>query len=154
MGRKYKQQGYHEAGQERKPGKRQQGPRQQPGRSSEGPRSPRMPGFQEVMRCSMCGNIISALTEIKAQSQCSKCGGDLRSCKHCQYFDTGAQFECTQAIPKRVAAKDKRNDCEFFEARTSIERETSTPGSASNPGGGANPGAPKAARSAFDDLFS
>ena len=154
MGRKYKQQGYHEAGKDRTPGPREKGPRQQAGRSAEGPRSPRMPGFQEVMRCSMCGNIIPALTEINTQSQCSKCGGDLRSCKHCQYFDTGAQFECTQAIPRRVVAKDKRNDCEFFEARTSIERETSTPGSAANSADGANSSTPKAARSAFDDLFS
>ena len=116
MGRKYKQQGYHEAGQAQKPGPRQQGPRQQPGRSSEGPRSPRMPGFQEVMRCSMCGNIIPALTAINAASQCSKCGGDLRSCKHCRHFDTGAQFECTQAIQGRIVAKDKRNDCDFRSA--------------------------------------
>jgi hypothetical protein len=148
MGRKYKQQGYHDADQERKPGQRQQ-----PRRSSEGPRSPRMPGFQEVMRCSMCGNIIPAFTEIKGESQCSKCGGDLRSCKHCRHFDTGAQFECTQAILERVAAKDKRNYCEFFEARTSVERETSSPSSKSNPSGGANSNTPKAARSAFDDLF-
>ena len=153
MGRKYKQQGYHEAGKERKPGPREQGPRQQPGRSSEGPRSPRMPGFQEVMRCSMCGNFIPALTEIKAESQCLKCGCDLRSCKHCRHFDTGAQFECTQPIPERVAAKDKRNGCEFFEARTSVERETSSPGSASSSGGRVNSSTPKAARSAFDDLF-
>ncbi len=153
MGRKYKQQGYHDAGQERKPGQRQQGPRQQPGRSSEGPRSPRMPGFQEVMRCSMCGNIIPALTEINAESQCSKCGGDLRSCKHCRYFDTGAQFECTQAIPQRIVAKDKRNDCEFFDARTSIERETSSPVGAGSSNSSGSPSTSKAARNAFDDLF-
>ena len=148
MGRKYKQQGYHEVGQERKPEQRPQ-----PGRSSEGPRSPRMPGFQEVMRCSMCGNIIPALTEINAGSQCSKCGGDLRICKHCQYFDTSAQFECTQAIPERIVAKDKRNDCELFEARTSVERETSSPSSAASPSSTVSPSTSKDARNDFDDLF-
>ena len=144
MGRKYKQQGYQEIGQKRSGGEKPQPAKQ---RSSEGPRSPRMPGFQEVMRCAICGNIVSTFTEVNAESQCSKCGSDLQSCKHCRHFDTGALLECTQAIPERVVAKDKRNDCEFFEARTSVEKQTSSPSSVTSPS------TPKDARSAFDDLF-
>jgi phage FluMu protein Com len=108
-----------------------------------------MPGFQEVMRCSMCGNLIQASTDIVAESKCPKCQADLRSCKHCRHFDTGAQFECTQPVTARVMAKDKVNDCSFFEPRTSIERETKTPVSVT----ATNPSTPKDARSAFDDLF-
>jgi len=142
MGRKYTQEGYQDSG-----GKRDKTrPQQQPKRSREGPRSPRMPGFQELMRCAMCGNVISSQVVIRVESQCPKCEADLRSCKHCRHFDTAAQFECTQPIPKRIV-KDVRNDCEFFDSRTSVERETTSP----SPQRGE--GRPRDARSAFDDLF-
>ncbi len=144
MGRKYKQEGYQDNGGNRDKKAR---PQQQPKRTREGPRSPRMPGFQEVMRCAMCGNIISTLVEIRGDSQCPKCQADLRTCKQCRHFDTAAQFECTQPIPKRIL-KDVRNDCEFFDARTSVERETTSPSPSSQ--GSASP---RDARSAFDDLF-
>jgi hypothetical protein len=108
-----------------------------------------MPGFQEVMRCAMCGHLIHAATEITYDSRCPKCEADLRSCKHCRHFDTGAQFECTEPIPARIMAKDKRNECASFDPRTSVERETKTPVSVSN----STPSSLKDARSAFDDLF-
>jgi hypothetical protein len=148
MGRKYSQQGYQNSDREREKSRPRSG-QQQPRRSIDGPRSPRMPGYQEVMRCSMCGHIIHTSSEITADSQCPKCEVDLRCCKQCSHFDTGAQFECTQPIKARVMAKDKLNDCSYFEPRTSVERETKTPVSVSE----ANPSSPKDARSAFDDLF-
>ena len=148
MGKKYSQRGYKEEERERS---EERGPKQ-PRRSREGPRSPRMPGFQELMRCSMCGHIIASSLEISLDSQCPKCQTDLRTCKHCRHFDTGAQFECTQPIPKRIR-KDVRNECEFFEARKSIERETTSPAGNGNGDDERPRSAPREARSAFDDLF-
>ena len=113
--------------------------------SREGPRPMRMPGFQELLRCAMCGAVVPLTVEISLESQCPKCHADLRSCKNCRYFDTGAQFECTQPVSARIMKKDVRTDCQYFIARTSIERETRDAG-----GGSARP---SSARSAFDDLF-
>jgi hypothetical protein len=98
----------------------------------------------------MCGNIIPTSLEIQGDSRCPKCQADLRSCKHCRYFDTGARFECTKPITARIMTKDLRNDCEYFLPRTSVERETSSPGNGTH---GPAPRTPKDARSAFDDLF-
>jgi hypothetical protein len=56
------------------------------------------------------------------------------------HFDTGAPFECQKPIPARVTPKDARNECRFFEPRTTVERETKST-------------APTSARKAFDDLF-
>jgi hypothetical protein len=84
--------------------------------------------------------------EISAESQCPKCKADLRSCKNCRNFDTGAQFECTEPIPVRISKKDVRNVCEFFVARTSIERET-------RDSGGSVTGRVFDPRAAFDNLF-
>jgi hypothetical protein len=105
-----------------------------------------MPGFQEAWRCALCGTVVPPL-DIEPESTCPKCRADLRTCKNCRHFDTGAQFECTQPILVRVTKKDIRNDCEYFMARTNIERETRDSGGGSNGGRSFDP------RAAFDNLF-
>ena len=154
--RKYGQRGYMDDGNSgRERGEREK-PRQQPkgapkGANRDVPRTVKMPGFQEVLRCSLCGAIVPPPVAIELASQCPKCKADLRTCKNCSHFDTGAQFECTEPIPQRITKKDVRNTCEFFVAKTSIERETR------DSGGGTPPGAkgtkPSDARTAFDNLF-
>jgi hypothetical protein len=119
-------------------------------KAREAPRPMKMPGFQEVLRCSLCGTIVPPPVEITFESQCPKCKADLRSCKNCRHFDSAARFECTQEIPERITKKDLRNQCGFFTERTSIERETRDSGG--NPGG-APTMKPSDARSAFDNLF-
>ena len=148
--RKYRQGGYQDSGggserdrpQKPKPAPQERGPR---GSSHDVPRRMQMPGFQELLRCAMCGAVVPNSVEITLESQCPKCSADLRSCKNCRHFDTGAQFECTEPILQRITKKDVRNECTYFVARTSIERETHDSGGPSV--------RPSSARSAFDDLF-
>ena len=159
MERKYGQHGYQDN--VRDNGERQvEKPREKPkggprgSKAREAPRPMNMPGFQEVLRCSLCGTIVPPPIEITFESQCPKCKADLRACKNCRHFDTAAQFECTQSIPERITKKDLRNNCEFFVVRASIERETRDSG-----GGGGNSNnsqptmKPSDARNAFDNLF-
>ena len=156
MDRKYGQHGYQEGDRVREDPREREKPREKPkggprgSRAREAPRAMHMPGFQEVLRCALCGAIVPPPVEISYESQCPKCKADLRSCKNCRHFDTGAQFECTQPILERISKKDLRNHCEFFIARTSVERETRDSG-----GGSSKPVGPKPsdARSAFDNLF-
>jgi hypothetical protein len=105
-----------------------------------------MPGFQEVLRCAMCGAVVPPPVEIGLESTCPKCRADLRTCKNCRNFDTGAQFECTQPIPERITKKDMRTECDFFVAKSSIERET-------RDSGGSVAGRALDPRAAFDNLF-
>ena len=162
MERKYGSHGYMDndrGSRDRSEGEREK-PREKPkggprgSKAREAPRPMNMPGFQEVLRCSLCGTIVSPPVDITFESQCLKCKADLRSCKNCRHFDTAAQFECTQPIPERITKKDLRNRCEFFMARTSIERETRDSGGS---GGGNNASQPTIkpsdARNAFDNLF-
>jgi|SRR5438128_7574788 len=155
MDRKYGSHGYMDDDREGGDREREK-PREKPkggprgSKARESPRPMKMPGFQEVLRCSLCGTIVPPPVEINLESQCPKCKADLRSCKNCRHFDTAARFECTQEIPVRITKKDLRNNCEFFMARTSIERETR------DSGGGTSGGPtikPSDARSAFDNLF-
>jgi len=99
-----------------------------------------MPGYREVVRCRGCGNELTVAVAWSADGTCGRCGADLHTCAQCVSFDTGAPFECQQAIPVRISPKDARNVCTLFEPRTTVERETKS-------------AAPTSARKAFDDLF-
>jgi len=154
MDRKYGQRGYQDNDprnreKEEKPRQQQKGAPK--GANRDVPRNVKMPGFQELLRCSLCGMVIPPPVDIEFESSCPKCRADLRTCKNCRHFDSGAQFECTQPIPERITKKDVRNTCEFFMARTSIERETRDSGGDKNSSGIAPK--PSDARSAFDNLF-
>ena len=120
MSRKYRQPGYQD-----KKGEREEGPRRQPRTSREGPRSPIMPAFHQVLRCALCGTSFPPdFTEITVSSRCPKCGADLHTCKNCVFFDPASRFECTQSISERIARKDVKNSCRYFQAQTAVEKET------------------------------
>ena len=136
--RKYRQRGYQDEPRDRdrsapKP-QQPRGPRERP----EGPKTPNLMASHEVFRCARCGNRLGL--PVTPDAKCARCGVDLHSCLQCVSFDTSARFECTQPITARIAPKDARNDCSFFAARTTVERQTGTQG-------------PTTARQAFDDLF-
>ena len=104
-----------------------------------GPRPVNLPGTRAVSRCAQCGTVLQGMTT----EQCPKCGFELHSCRQCTYFDPGNRFECMQPVKERIAKKDARNECTFFEIRVTREKETSTPASSR----------PSSARAAFDKLF-
>jgi hypothetical protein len=155
MERKYGQRGYHDRESEDKKRERtarvdrpsEPRPKQQ---DMLGPRAPRMVGTVMRARCSSCGAVLAP--GFDQNSECPKCHFELHSCKQCVHFDTGKQFECTQPIAERVAKKDAKNNCAFFEFRMTVEKDTSPVTYATN-----TPAAPAAkpndARRAFEDLF-
>ena len=148
--RKYRQRGYQDRDREDKK-KEKRPPEGRPRQDQLGPRTPRMVGTVTRARCSNCGTVLVPGFDI--YGQCSRCGQELHCCKQCVHFDTSARFECTQAIPERVAKKDARNDCSFFEFRVTIEKDT-TP-SAVTPGAPVvvDTVRPDDARKAFENLF-
>ncbi len=126
MTRKYRQPGYQdedrrESREERSPLSPRKGPR-----DPSAPRSPKMPGFLTVLRCAMCGATTTGYDATDFDAQCLKCGASLHSCKNCVHFDPNSRFECTEPVEGRIAKKDARNECSFFEARTRVEKETTT----------------------------
>src|SRR5437016_14151987 len=111
MDRKYGQHGYMDSGAGRERDRESEKPREKPKGKPKGAvrdvhRNVKMPGFQEVIRCSLCGVIVPPPVEISFESQCPKCRADLRCCKNCRHFDSAAQFECTQPIPESITKKD------------------------------------------------
>ena len=48
-------------------------------------------------------------------------------------LDTAARFECMKPVPERISPKDMRNDCTFYEFRTTIEKDTAPSAPVANP---------------------
>ena len=144
--RKYRQRGYQDDDRDRQAKPQGKRPEPEPGApagarriSQDGPKNINMPGFRHVVRCSQCGTVVAA--EIEAETRCTRCGIDLRTCAQCESFDPGSRFECMQTTLKaRVSPKNVKNTCTLYSPRTTYERETTTPKVDS-------------ARKAFDDLF-
>ena len=138
--RKYRHRGYMDNDREPQRPKPQSSPQGQQSRPQdrEGPRSPKMMAFGEAVKCASCG--VAAPTTINFTSSCTKCNGDLHTCRQCNYFDPSAHFECSKKITARIVNKNARNMCELFAPRTVVERQTSS-------------GAPNDARQAFAKLF-
>ena len=157
MDRKYSHRGYRDAEKDDKKEKRQDrkppsgGPRNV---DHLGPRTPRMVGTVTRGRCANCGAVLTP--GFDPNGQCPKCQLELHCCKQCRFFDTGAQFECTQPIPERIYPKDAKNNCKFYEFRTTVEKDTA-PTTYSQPSAAASappaPRRPTDARQAFEDLF-
>ena len=156
MAAKYRQHGYQDRDRKEQDRDREAKPRQGSGEKdtrekppplpparrdySMGPKPVNMPGTRAVSRCAQCGMVLQA---IPPAGLCPKCGFELHSCKQCMYFDPGSRFECMQPVTERIAKKDIRNDCTFYEIRVTREKETSTPASLR----------PNDARQAFENLF-
>jgi hypothetical protein len=149
--RKYRQRGYMDSEKKEKTREHKQpAPRQE----QFGPRTPRMVGTVTRARCSNCGAVLAP--GFDPNGQCPRCKFELHSCKQCRFFDTAAQFECTQPIPERISPKDAKNDCKFYEFRMTIEKDTAPTSYAQKPSQLAAtpaPGSPTDARKAFEDLF-
>ncbi len=154
MDRKYKQKGYHDrASEDRKRERTPERPSEsRPKQDLLGPRTPRMVGTVMRARCTNCGAVLAPGFDPKGQ--CPRCQSEMHSCKQCVHFDTGKQFECTQPISERVAKKDAKNECAFFEFRMTVEKDTSPVSYATSATPTATTTAgPSNARKAFEDLF-
>jgi hypothetical protein len=138
--RKYRQRGYQDDDRDRQPSPKTQGPAgpRPRGERPEGPRTPNLMPTRQVIRCAKCGAEIAS--PYATDGRCSKCGADVHTCAQCVYFDPGTRFQCMQPVPERVAPKDAKNTCSFWEPRKTVERETHSVSVSS-------------ARQAFDDLF-
>lgn len=64
--------------------------------------------------CWKCGTKILPGTKIYRDSVCSSCGADLKVCKNCQFYQTGARYDCHETIDEPVFDKEKANFCDYF----------------------------------------
>lgn len=140
--RKYGQRGYQQD--DRAKASTPRGPSGPPPERKDGPRGRGLGAPTEsVFKCSQCGHAMPIAFVVEVASTCGGCGRDLHNCVNCRFFDSGARWECRQAIPERLSSKTKGNACTLFEGKTTQQfaREAEKPRD------------PKDPRAAFDALF-
>ena len=99
---------------------------------------------QEVVRCPTCGKNVDYAGRFTQDTRCPSCSADLRCCRTCTHFDTGARWECRAPIEVRVTDKIKANTCDRFEPRLQLD---ATGRRSAKRGGPVDP------RTAFENLF-
>src|SRR5262245_31458148 len=129
--RKYRQQGYRDAGAESRAAR-------PPARDV--PPSRGMLAKHSVSRCGGCGAVLPIATG--SLEQCPNCAAFLHACRQCTHFDTSRRFECAAPVVERVADKNSRNDCASFSLRVTVEADASPDSTR-----------PSDIRRTFDNLF-
>jgi hypothetical protein len=162
--RKYRSRGYQDSnrdhsgnsGPRRDERPRPQGPR--PPIDVTGPRLPRMVQSVTAARCFNCSMTLPP--DIDWRGNCPKCNSALHCCKQCAHFEPSTRFQCLKPIPARISPKDGANNCELFNPRVTVARDSAHGGAGNGMGNGhilpANAPAPKNAtdaRAIFDSLF-
>jgi hypothetical protein len=168
--RKYRQRGYQDSprdysgnGEPRRDERpRPQGPR--PPIDVTGPRLPRLVQAVTAARCYNCSTALAS--DVDWRGNCPKCGVALHCCKQCANFEPSTRFQCLKPIPVRISPKDAANECELFNPRLTVARDSAhapqngygngTGNGMGNGNGQQNAPAPKSAtdaRAIFDSLF-
>jgi hypothetical protein len=82
------------------------------------PRGRTAGGFgPEAFKCNQCSHVRVGLEDPTFDEVCGKCGADLHTCGNCRFFDTTTLWECRENIPARIAGKQTRNECTFFQPK-------------------------------------
>lgn len=90
--------------------------------------APRLPRMVQNVTASRCYNCAATLPAAYDFAQpCPKCAAELHCCKQCTFFESSAHFQCTKPIAERIAAKDKKNECQLFSPRVTVARESTKP---------------------------
>jgi hypothetical protein len=67
------------------------------------------------MICFRCGKENPVIGGIVGRGDsCLQCGGSLKVCKNCDFYDVKAYNECRESSADRVVDKDKSNFCDYF----------------------------------------
>ena len=118
--RKYRQNGYQDSGRDSHPNGSAGTHKQQ-----HDPSAPRLPRMVETVTASRCWNCVSLLPAgTDFRSPCPKCSAALHCCKQCSYFEPSTRFQCRKPVPVRVAYKDQANECELFQPRVTVARDS------------------------------
>jgi hypothetical protein len=96
--------------------------------------------------CWFCGSPIPEQEPFGRSLRCVACGKDIRSCRNCRFFLSGARGDCSETSAEPVADKERANFCDWFSLNQKYRGETVGQKNDMNKA--------KAAKTAFDNLFN
>jgi len=95
--------------------------------------------------CWYCGDPITDQTPIGRSQTCLTCKKDLRVCKNCRFFLSGARGDCKETQAQAPSDKERANFCDWFSLDEKFRSKTAGNQNEINKAA--------ASRSAFDNLF-
>jgi hypothetical protein len=111
----------------------------------------------QAVTAARCYNCSTALaSDVDWRLNCPKCGVALHCCKQCAHFEPSTRFQCLKPIPVRISPKDASNECELFNPRVTVARDSAPSNGNGNGAPMSNVPQPKNAtdaRAIFDSLF-
>jgi len=96
--------------------------------------------------CWYCGSPVSEPEPFGRSLRCSVCGKDLRSCRSCRFYLSGARGDCSETSAEPVGDKERANFCDWFSLDSKYRAETT--------GHKKEMDKAKSAKAAFDNLFN
>ena len=94
--------------------------------------------------CWYCGDPITLTGPIGRSQTCLVCGKDLRACKNCRFFLSGARGDCKETQAEPQSDKERANFCDWFSLDEKYRSLTA---------GSKDKGKSEASKSAFNNLF-
>ena len=95
--------------------------------------------------CWYCGSPIADKEPLGRSLCCPDCGKDIRSCRNCRFFLSGAKGDCAEAKAEQVGDKERANFCDWFSLDPKFRGATA--------GRQTDMDRAAAAKSAFNNLF-
>ena len=98
--------------------------------------------------CWYCGSPITDEEPIGRSLRCQSCGKDLRVCKHCRFFLSGAPGsggDCRESNAEPQADRERANFCDWFSLDPKFRSQSE--------GNKSEREKAAASRAAFDNLF-
>jgi hypothetical protein len=66
------------------------------------------------VRCHACSEVFETDDPVGRSARCQRCGGDLRCCRNCRFYDLSAYNDCAEPSAERVLEKERANFCDWF----------------------------------------
>jgi len=95
--------------------------------------------------CWYCGSPVTDPVPIGRSQRCLNCGKDLRSCRNCRFYLSGARGDCRETNAEPQSDKERANFCDWFSLDEKYRGKTD--------GQQKDKDLADASRAAFDNLF-
>jgi hypothetical protein len=69
------------------------------------------------MQCAFCRKQLGVVDKVGRSDTCPHCGGDLKCCKQCEFYQPNAYNECKEVIAERIVDKERANFCDYYVAK-------------------------------------
>ena len=108
----------------------------------------------DVPMCWKCGKTLDFAPPVSRSALCPECGADVRCCRNCNFYESGAHYDCRETIDEPVRDKERSCFCDWFSLNpNAAARGLGFPCGSLNPASVSEHAKAQSAKNAFNALF-